>query len=114
MTWHQLTQCIFDSVSDSSRYFVLRISDGKGRKAYVGIGFNDRAHAFDFKVGLQDAQRQSKPEVEVNLNSVLELIALECHPLVLQSSIAQFDNRSPHFTSAVFPFSLLLPLQKKN
>lgn len=39
---------------DSSRYFVLRLADGKGRTAFVGVGFNDRTQAFDFKVSLQD------------------------------------------------------------
>ena len=39
---------------------MLRLSDGKGRHALIGIGFNDRAQAFDFKVALQDWQNHNQ------------------------------------------------------
>jgi len=52
-----------EPVSDSSRYFVLRISDGKGRHAFIGLGFAKREEAFDFKVSLQDFENQSSAEV---------------------------------------------------
>ena len=48
------------TATDSSRYFVLRISDGKGRNAIIGIGFNDRTQAFDFKVAVQDQLNGAK------------------------------------------------------
>jgi len=55
---------IVQMAADSSRYFVLKISDGKGKHAYIGLGFNDRAEAFDFKVAVSDfhtkEQSQSK------------------------------------------------------
>jgi len=47
---------------DSSRYFVLRISDGKGKHALLGLGFNDRTQAFDFKVAIQDYENSKKSE----------------------------------------------------
>ncbi|NXX34325.1 NECP2 protein, partial [Nicator chloris] len=43
-----------EGVTDSSRYFVIRIEDGNGRRAFIGVGFMDRGDAFDFNVALQD------------------------------------------------------------
>ena len=44
-----------EQCSDSSRYFVLRVTDEATRRsALIGLGFNDRTEAFDFKVAVQD------------------------------------------------------------
>ncbi|EOD05960.1 hypothetical protein EMIHUDRAFT_438850 [Emiliania huxleyi CCMP1516] len=43
-----------DPVVDSSRYFVLRIDDGKGRHAFIGMGFRDRDDSYNFNATLQD------------------------------------------------------------
>ncbi|KAF0045497.1 hypothetical protein F2P81_002026 [Scophthalmus maximus] len=51
-----------ETVSDSSRYFVLRIQDDNGRSAFIGIGFGDRGDAFDFNVALQDHFKWVKQE----------------------------------------------------
>jgi len=47
-----------EQVSDSSRYFVLRVTDGQGHFASIGIGFKQRSEAFNFKVALQDFENQ--------------------------------------------------------
>jgi adaptin ear-binding coat-associated protein 1/2 len=46
-----------ESVVDSSRYFVLRLDDGKGNRAFVGLGFSNREEAFDFKVAMQEHEK---------------------------------------------------------
>ncbi|XP_013868096.1 adaptin ear-binding coat-associated protein 1 [Austrofundulus limnaeus] len=53
-----------ETVSDSSRYFVLRIQDDNGRSAFIGVGFADRGDAFDFNVALQDHFKWVKQENE--------------------------------------------------
>ncbi|KAJ9216126.1 hypothetical protein DTO166G4_2370 [Paecilomyces variotii] len=45
-----------EHVLDSSRFFAIRVV-GEGRKAVLGIGFEDRSEAFDFGVTLQEARK---------------------------------------------------------
>uniref|UniRef100_A0A7S0Q1S2 NECAP PHear domain-containing protein n=1 Tax=Coccolithus braarudii TaxID=221442 RepID=A0A7S0Q1S2_9EUKA len=53
-----------EPVSDSSRYFVLRVQDGEGRHAFLGMGFVERNDAFEFNVTLQDHVKHIKWEAE--------------------------------------------------
>ncbi|KAL2934759.1 hypothetical protein RDABS01_017878 [Bienertia sinuspersici] len=49
---------------DSSRYFVLKIEDGRGKHAFIGLGFVERNEAFDFNVALSDHEKHVKRETE--------------------------------------------------
>jgi hypothetical protein len=57
-----------ESVSDSARYFVIRIKDEANRTAFIGIGFVDRSDSFDFNVALQDHFKTIKKEEELAKN----------------------------------------------
>ncbi|XP_065891198.1 adaptin ear-binding coat-associated protein 2-like [Dysidea avara] len=54
-----------EPVSDSSRYFVLKLEDTSGQHAFVGMGFSDRGDAFDFNVALQDHFKWVKQSKEI-------------------------------------------------
>ncbi|XP_030078138.1 adaptin ear-binding coat-associated protein 2 [Microcaecilia unicolor] len=54
-----------EGVIDSSRYFVICIEDGNGRRAFIGLGFVDRGDSFDFNVALQDHFKWVKQQNEM-------------------------------------------------
>ncbi|KAI1890791.1 hypothetical protein AGOR_G00157250 [Albula goreensis] len=56
---------VVEAVTDSSRYFVVRIEDGNGRHAFIGLGFADRGDSFDFNVALQDHFKWVRQEGEL-------------------------------------------------
>lgn len=70
-----------EPVIDSSRYFVLRIEDGTGKHAFIGLGFNDRTDAFKFKASFRDYQKQfearevvtSSDPIDFKLNSPIRI-----------------------------------------
>lgn len=48
---------VIEPALDSSRFFAVRVQDGQGRRAMIGIGFEERPDAFDFGVALQEARK---------------------------------------------------------
>ncbi|KAH7726379.1 adaptin ear-binding coat-associated protein 1 [Aphelenchoides avenae] len=55
----------FESVSDSSRYFVIRLRNDNGQTAFVGVGFRDRSDSFDLNVAIQDHFKSLKKSEEL-------------------------------------------------
>lgn len=47
---------VVEQALDSSRFFAITVV-GEGRKAILGMGFEERSEAIDFNIALQDARR---------------------------------------------------------
>ncbi|KAL3103755.1 hypothetical protein niasHS_001357 [Heterodera schachtii] len=72
----QLNSVDYESVSDSSRYFVVRLRSDNAQTAFVGIGFADRADSFDLNVAIQDhfkAVKKCDDSAEDNAETVPKL-----------------------------------------
>lgn len=59
-----------EAVSDSSRYFVIRVQDDNGRSAFLGLGFGDRSDSFDLNVALQDHFKWVKNQEQIEKEKI--------------------------------------------
>lgn len=58
-----------EKVTDSSRYFVIRISDAQsGREAFIGMGFRERSDATNFKMSLQEYENALRKDQKAKAN----------------------------------------------
>ncbi|KAI0489767.1 hypothetical protein F4859DRAFT_509345 [Xylaria cf. heliscus] len=96
---------VVEPASDSSRFFALRVQDEAGRKATLGIGFEERSDAFDFGVSLQEAQKTlgwaqggppgKKPTVERKDSGEKRDLSLKDGETITVNLPARFGRRRP-------------------
>ncbi|GAP84825.1 putative adaptin ear-binding coat-associated protein 2 protein [Rosellinia necatrix] len=96
---------VVEPASDSSRFFALRVQDEAGRKATLGIGFEERSDAFDFGVSLQEAQKTlgwaqdgppgNKPTMERKDSAEKRDLSLKEGETITVNLPARFGRRKP-------------------
>ena len=89
-----------EAVTDSSRYFVIKIVDEGGRSAFIGMGFSDRADSFDLNVTLQDHFQGVKKEEQISKENKepqpqLDLAFKEGQTIKVNINIPKSDKARP-------------------
>ncbi|XP_029631105.1 adaptin ear-binding coat-associated protein 2 [Salmo trutta] len=110
----QYPGCVVEAVTDSSRYFVVRIEDGNGRHAFIGLGFADRGDSFDFNVALQDHFKWVKQEGELAKEEASQSTAPKLDlgfkdGQTIKISIGNIKKKDPGAKSRPMGSGLLLP-----
>ena len=102
---------VVERTVDSSRYFVLTMTDKSGRKAYLGMGFDDRNDAFDLNASIQDFRRQREATTEVIQPLVQSVPAPDLSLREGQKISVQIKalQRPPSSNSASTPIDFLPP-----
>ena len=57
---------VVEAALDSSRFFAIRVQGEGGRKAVLGIGFEERGEAIDFGIALQEVRKTWKIDARRN------------------------------------------------
>lgn len=63
---------------------MLKIEDGTGKHAFIGLGFAERNEAFDFNVALSDHEKHVKRESEKEVSAAVDgdENSIDIHPAV--------------------------------
>lgn len=62
-----------EAALDSSRFFAVRVVGDGGRKAVLGIGFEDRSEAIDFRIVLQEVRKVQEIDGGVGTGAATKL-----------------------------------------
>ncbi|KAL8846731.1 MAG: hypothetical protein Q9221_008205 [Calogaya cf. arnoldii] len=62
-----------EAVLDSARFFAVRVESEGGRKAVLGIGFEDRSESIDFGICLQEVRKVMGMELNATNNSAVTM-----------------------------------------
>ncbi|XP_075155801.1 NECAP-like protein CG9132 [Haematobia irritans] len=103
-----------ESVSDSSRYFVIRVQDDNGRSAFLGLGFGDRSDSFDLNVALQDHFKWVKNQEQIEKEKTqpkqeLDLGFKEGETIKINMRITKKDGSDGPSRTKAKPGSGILP-----